>query len=227
MKNTLFLVLSLFVFVGLAFAGPVCVDIPPMTVPSPQICATAPGLGDVIILPGMADFIAEVWWEDLDARKGTSNFGLPGDGDYDDAKIAILGDWATRQMRMFWASPNLDLAVYLNTISPVGYETQGISRESDAPYGVLLYAPWIPGQELVLQDRVTYNSLGVNNTWYTGGGERNADGKPHAVVKMLTIPVEETENPPEPSPVPEPATFLLIGGGLVATALFSRRKNRV
>ncbi len=221
MKITLLIVLFIF-FTGFALAGPVCVDVPPMTIPSPPICTDAPGLGDVIILPDSADFIARVWWEDLNAQvDGTSVFDLPGDGDVDDGLITIIGNWLARTMTMFWSSPNLDLAVYLNTISPVGYETQGISRESDAPYGVVLSVPWVPGEELVLQNRVTYKN--INDIWYTGPGERNVDGKRHAIVDMVTIPVEEPE---EPEPIPEPSTFLLIGGGLMATAMIRRRQKR-
>lgn len=219
-----FTFLCFLIFTGLVLAGPVCVDTPPMTIPSPPVCEDAPGLGGVIILPDSADFIAEVWWEDLDARvDGTSNFGLPGDGDYDDAKVTILGNWLARTMTMFWSSPNLDLAVYLNTISPVGHETQGISRESDAPYGVVLSVPWVPGEELVLQNTVTYEPKNINDIWYTGPGDRNADGKRHAIVQTTLIPVEEPE---EPEPIPEPSTFLLIGGGLVATAMIRRRQKR-
>lgn len=223
MRNFTFLFCFL-IFTGLLLAGPVCVDTPPMTIPSPPICSDAPGLGDRIILPDSADFFTKVFWEDLNASvAGTSYFGLSGDGDVDDGLVWIIGDWLKRTITMFWASPNLDLAVYLNTISPVGHETQGISRESDAPNGVVLNIPWVPGEELVLQNRVTYEPKNINDIWYTGPGERNADGKKHAIVRTTLIPVEEPE---EPEPIPEPSTFLLIGGGLMATAMIRRRQKR-
>lgn len=219
MKLIFTLMIAAFIFVGQATADSMCVNQVSMQAPSNPVCLEIPGLGDKIILPDGADFVARVLFEDLNALlKGVSVVGLPGDGDFDDAAVWIIGDWLTRQIRMIWAGlPNL--AMYHNIVSPVGYDDEGVSSVSD-PDGIILTVPWVPDQELVLQNRAVYEPFGVDDIFYTGPGNRNFDGGIHAIVEMTVIPVEE------PEAIPEPSTFLLIGGGLVAIALYSNHRRR-
>lgn len=63
--------------------------------------------------------------------------------------------------------------------------------------------------------------------WYTGLGV-NSDGKPHAIVELVSgIPGDASGAPgDEPIPNPEPATAGLLLGGLSLLALRARRLRR-
>jgi hypothetical protein len=186
-----------------ASATPICVNtVPNMTVESQPVCTTIPGLGNQLFLPA-SNFTAQVYWEDLDKRtSGGCVTGLPGDCDYNDAKLGIVGNYSQNLLTLTFQG---GLASYLNTLSWVGGSIS-VSRDSQGPVSATIN--WTPGTELLLQD---FTSAGGH--WYSGPGSRNVDCNPHAIVDT------------QASSVPEPATFILIGGGLVGLGLIRRHRR--
>src|SRR3989344_4477036 len=171
-------VLLSFALAFVASASPVCINNTSalMVADGGAVCSTIPGLGDKLILPD-SNFVAEVWWEDLDTRiDGTSPFGLPGDGDFDDAHLRIDGNYSLMQLILSFEG---GLASYKNTLSWVGGSVS-VDRDSVGP--VSGFINWVPGTELVIQD---FTSGGH---WFTGPGSVNADGNLHAILQIEISP---------------------------------------
>ncbi len=61
------------------------------------------------------------------------------------------------------------------------------------------------------------NPASSSGTWSTS----DIDGGKHQLSHLTTIDAGET-----PPPVPEPATFILLGGGLVGLAFYRRRQKK-
>jgi hypothetical protein len=189
-------------------AAPVCINTTPnMVNDSLPVCATIPGLGERLILPA-SNFTATVFWEDLDGRhNGICISGLPGDCDYNDAKLTIFGNYALNLITLDFDS---GLTSYLNTISWVGGSIS-VNRNAPGPVGAVIN--WIPGSELFLQD---VTSVGTH--WLSGPGSANMDHKPHAILNMQV----------QQGGIPEPGTLILVGVGalMLLYMLIYRRTNK-
>lgn len=206
------LIFAMFFFCLIGLASPICINDPGSTAEGVPVCASIPGLGDKVILPGVgAGYVAIVRFEDLDAtRTGKCMSGLAGDCDFFDINVRIVRNHITGRVTIEHIG---DSSAYFNN---VGWINGGplVNQNTVGPQEIPV-APGFAG-ELILQD-----INGVGNTWFTGDASRNADGTKHAIVTSLTM---FWDTPPQ-APVPEPATYGMMGLGLVSLGIIARRRK--